>query len=366
MRRLRFASSLAALALGVVPQLRGAEPVKAKPAQAKPAPAKPAQPKLTQAEALAREMREVMLKNGDAVCRIEADDEHGRLRGTGFFIDADGTLLTSYSIGGASQDIVVAVGEQRYPATRLVADARAGIAVLKIVAERPVRFLKFGKAADLAVASPVITLGYPLDLPLSPSLGFVAGIELGCDNRFFATRHIRANIAVQRGQGGSPLMNQRGEVVGILISMVEENTGIFALPAEAAEKVLHDFRAYRRVRQGWVGVDVRPTDRPEHGSSARILTLLEEGPAFAGGIRAGDILLQVGAWKITNPEDVLNAAFFVTSTEPLTMRVSRGGKEMRFTITPLDPPDGNMPTIERQQPALLAAPDTDRGINLGK
>jgi serine protease Do len=356
MRRLRFASSLAALALGVVPQLCGAEPAKAKPAQ----------PRLSQAEALAREMREVMLKNGDAVCRIEADDEHGRLRGTGFFIDADGTLLTSYSIGGASQDIVVAVGEQRYPATRLVADARAGIAVLKIVAERPVRFLKFGKSADLAVASPVVTLGYPLDLPLSPSLGFVAGIELGCNDRFFATRHIRANIPVQRGQGGSPVLNLRGEVVGVLISMVEEGSGIFALPAEAAEKVLHDFRTYHRVRQGWVGVDVRPTDAPEHGSSARILTLREDGPAYAGGVRAGDILLQVGANKITNPEDVLNAAFFVTSTEPLAMRVSRGGREMKFTITPLDPPDGTMPTIERQNPTILGSSDEGKGINLGK
>ena len=366
MRRLRLlASSLAALALGVVPQLRGAEPAKAKPAQAKAAQPSPSQPKLPQAEALAREMRDVMSKNGDAVCRIEADDEHGRLRGTGFFIDADGTLLTSYSIGGASQDIVVAVGEQRYPATRLVADARAGIAVLKIVAERPVRFLKFGKSSALSVASPVITLGYPLDLPLSPSLGFVAGIELGCDGRFFATRHIRANISVQRGQGGSPVMNNRGEVVGVLISMVEENSGIFALPSEAAEKVLHDFRAYRRVRQGWVGVDVRPTDVPEHGSSARILTLREDGPAFAGGIRAGDVLLQVGAWKITDPEDVLNAAFFVTSTEPLAMRVSRGGKEMKFTITPLDPPDGTMPTIERQPPTFLASPDAAKGLNLG-
>ncbi len=353
MRRLRFASSLAAVVLGVVPQIRGAEPAVAKPS---PSPA----------EALASEMREVMRKTGDAICRIEADDEHGHLRGTGFFIDADGTLLTSYSIGGASQDIVVAVGEQRYPATRLVADARAGIAVLKIVAERPVRFLKFGKSADLAVASPIVTLGYPLDLPLSPSLGFVAGIELGCDGRFFATRHIRANITVQRGQGGSPVMNLRGEVVGVLISMVEEGSGIFALPSEAAEKVLHDFRTHRRVRQGWVGVDVRPTNAPEHGSSARILTLREDGPAFAGGVRAGDILLQVGANKITNPEDVLNAAFFVTSTEPIAMRVSRGGKEMKFTITPLDPPDGTMPTIERQPPTILGSSGDGSGINLGQ
>ena len=358
MKRRRFISSLAAVALGVVPQLRGAEP-------AKPAPSQP--------DALSRgvseAMGEVMRANGDAICRIEGDDEHGHLSGTGFFVDADGTVLTSYSVGGESQDITVTVGEQRYPATRLTADSRAGLAVLKIVADRPVRFLKFGKSTELTVASPIITAGYPFDLPLSPSLGLVTGFDITIrvdgKERFFATRHICANVAVQHGQGGAPVLNLRGEAVGVLISMFNGERGIFALPIEAAQKILHDFRTYGRVRQGWVGLDVRPAEKPEHGSSARILTLREDSPAFAGGVRPGDILLQIGAWKITGPADVMNAAFFVTSTEPLAMRVSRNGKEMKFTVTPLDPPDGTMPSIERQNPTILSS-DEGKGINLGK
>jgi len=350
MKRLRFASSLAAIAIGVVQQSRGAGPAETAPSLA---------------DALGREVREVMRKTADAICRIEADDEHGHLRGTGFFIDADGTLLTSYSVGGASQDIVVTVGEQRYPATRLVAEGRSGIALLKIAAGRPMRFLEFGKSSKLQIGDFVVTVGYPLDLPLSVSYGPVAGMEVGFDGRFFATRHIRANLPVQRGEGGSPVLNRRGEAVGVLISTVEENSGIFALPIEAAEKVLHDLRTYRRVRQGWVGVDVRPAEKPQHGSSARILTLREDGPAYAGGVRAGDILLQVGAWKITNPEDVLNASFFVTATEPIPMRVSRAGKEIKLTVTPLDPPDGTMPSVERQQPAVLGSSGDGSGLNLG-
>ena len=364
MKRFRAASSLAAIpafaaiaafAIGIVPQLCGAE-------LAKPAP--------SQAEALSREVREVVRRVGDGICCIEADDEHGHLRGTGFFIDADGTLLTSYSVGGASQDVIITAGEQRYPATRLVADARTGLAVLKIVAERPVRFLKFGKSTDLAVASPVITAGYPLDFPLSPSFGLVAGFDVktrvGNEDRYFATRLIRANLPVQRGQGGSPVLNLRGEAVGVLISTVEENSGIFALPIEAAEKILHDFRTYGRIRQGWVGVEVRPADAPESGSTARILKLREDSPAFIGGIRPGDILLQVGTRKITNPEDVHDAAFFVTATEQIPVRVSRGGKEVKLTLTPLDPPDGTMPTIEREPPLIPSTGDKRGIIGLGK
>ena len=359
MKRLRSASSLAAIAICCAVPSHGAEPARGS-APAKAVPAKPAAPKAANPW---QKMGEIHRKCEDAICRIEADDEHGHLRGTGFFVDADGTLLTSYSVGGTSQDITVTVGEQRYPAKRLIADSRAGIAVLKIIAERPVRFLKFGKSADLAVAVPVMTLGYPLDLPLSPSLGLVAGMDPGFEGRYFATRHIRANIAVQRGQGGSPVLNLQGEAVGVLISMVDGNSGIFALPIEAAEKILRDFRTHGRIRQGWVGVDVRPTDMPEHGSSARVQTLREDGPAFAGGIRPGDVLLQVGAWKITNAEDVMSAAFFVTATEPLPVRVSRDGKEMKLTVMPLDPPDGTMPSIERQPPTILT--EERKGLNLG-
>ncbi len=366
MKRRRFASSLAgaaavaALTLAGLAPARGADPARV---------AEPAKPALSQAEALSREVRDIVRKIGDGICCIEADDEHGHLRGTGFFIDADGTLLTSFSVGGASQDVIITAGEQRYPATRIVADARTGLAVLKIVAERPVRFLKFGKSTDLAVASPVITAGFPLDFPLSPSFGLVAGFEVktraGNEDRYFATRLIRANLPVQRGQSGSPVLNLRGEAVGVLIGTVEENSGIFALPIEAAQKILHDFRAHGRVRQGWVGVDVRQTETPAHGSSARILQLREDVPAFAGGLRAGDILLQVGACKITDPEDVLNAAFFVTATEPLPVRISRDGKEMKFIVLPLDPPDGTMPTIERQPETILGASE-EKGIYLGK
>lgn len=352
MRRLRFSSSLplvACAAIGALSRLSAAEPAIAAP---------------TQAEAISNEVREVVRKAGDAICRIEADDEHGHLRGTGFFIDADGTVLTSHSVGGATQDIVVTVGEQRYPATRLVADARSGIAVLKIDAKAPVRFLKFGKSTDLAPSSLVITAGYPFDLPLSTDFGPVAGIDSGFGGRFFATRHIRANLLVQPGQGGSPVINLKGEAVGVLISVLGVNRGIFALPSEAVEKVLHDFRTHGRVRQGWIGVDVRHADKAERGSAARILTLREDSPAYAGGVRAGDILLQVGAWKVTNPEDAMNAAFFVTATEALTMRVSRGGKEMKFTLKPLDPPNGTMPSIERQEPAVIGSSDDAKAIRL--
>src|SRR5687768_601315 len=108
------------------------------------------------ADQLSGEVRGVIDKTRGAICRVEGTDEHGALRGTGFFVDADGTLLTSFSVGGQSEDLVVTVGEEKYPATRRAADSRSGLAVLKVEAGEPLPFLKFGKSMEMGIGAPVI------------------------------------------------------------------------------------------------------------------------------------------------------------------------------------------------------------------
>ncbi len=314
-------------------------------------------------EAIGREVRAIFERSRSAVCTVEADDEHGRVRGTGFLMDATGTVFTSHSVGGETEDIVITLGKEKYPATRLVADTRSGIAILKVEADKPLPFLPGAKARDLAIATPLVVLGYPLEMPLSPSFGIVAGFDMGFQGRYFAARHIRANVPVQKGEGGAPVLNLRGEVVGVLISTLEGGSGLFALPIEAAQKVLGDFHRHGRIRQGWLGVDVRVTDAPEHGSSARIRNLRTDGPGYKGSLRPGDVLLQIGDWKITNPEDVLNAAFYLSAEDAVRIRISRAGHEHQFTIIPGDSPDGESPIVQRQETPIVGA---TTGLDLGR
>ena len=127
-------------------------------------------------QAFQQQTQAIFEKCGGAVVRIEASDTQGRLAGTGFFIDPNGTLYTAYSVGGETQDITVEFRGERHPATRLISDARSGIALLKIAAETP--FLTAGKTKNLAITSPVIALGYPQALPLTPSFGIVGGFDI--------------------------------------------------------------------------------------------------------------------------------------------------------------------------------------------
>lgn len=287
-------------------------------------------------EALSQSVRAVFDRSKNAVVKIEAADEHGALSGTGFFVDPNGTLYTCYSVGGESHDIVVCQGDAKYPATRLTADPRSGIAILKIEPQKNAAFLKLGKSRELGVASMVVTVGFPLNLPVTPNFGCVGGFDLKYGDRFFATSHIRANVPVQRGEGGAPLLNMRGEAVGILVSSLEGGVGCFALPIEAAEKVRQDFMRFGEARPGWLGIQFGKNDRAPDGSGVRVEDFVEDAPAAKAGLEKGDVLLQVGDTKIQSPEDVLAAAFYLTAGDEVSITVLRGDEKMTLNVQPAD------------------------------
>jgi len=304
--------------------------------------------------AIQEQIASVFDKCRGAVVKIQATDRHGRLSGTGFFVDPNGTIYTCYTVGGESQDIVVEFGDKRFPATRLVGDLRSGIAILKIAAETP--FLTCGKSHDLAVASPVITIGYPMDLPVTPAFGTVGGFDIKYMGRYFAATHIRANISVQRGEGGEPLLNLKGEAMGIVVSRLDSGSASFVLPIEAAEKVRMDFLRFHEVRPGWIGVHIKGGPEIVDGSNVLIDEVTPDAPGAKAGLLPGDILLQVGNHKIASPEDVLNAIFYITAEDDLRLRVARSGKDMEFLAHPIDPPDVNRPKSTSFEPIAGPTP----------
>ena len=306
----------------------------------------------TVADSLSTEVREVFERCKGAVVKVEATDKTGQLCGTGFFIDPNGTLLTSYSVGGESRDFVVILPNNAKTTARLlIADARAGIAMLKAEnVPNGTPFLPMAKTAELAVASPVVTVAYPMDMPLTPSFGMISGFDLKYLGRYFATTHIRASVPVQRGQGGAPLLNMQGEVVGVIISSIDNGSACFAIPSEAVEKVHRDYDRYGAVRPGWLGVVVCAVTGTQ-GSTAEVERLEVGAPAIKAGIKPGDILLKIGEVAIKSPQDVLNASFFLTAGENIPVVVWRDGKELSFQTEPAD-----RSSCEYRIPGLQAIP----------
>jgi len=276
--------------------------------------------------------RAVFEQAQSAIARITAMDDYGKLSGTGFFVDPAGTLYTAFSIGGVSRDILVHVGEKTYVARRLLADARSGIAILKIDATTD--FLPLSRSGLPAVASPVMTVGFPMEQAATPSIGLIGGYDRMVTNRYFTTTHIRANIPVQRGQGGAPLLDLNGRVQGILISGVEGGGACHVLPIAAAEKVRSNFMHYGEVRHGWIGVKVGEYPGASQHSSAVVEALEDSTPAKTSGLRSGDVLVRVGSIPVTEPEDVLDGSFFLTAGEDVELEVLRNGQSVVLTARP--------------------------------
>jgi serine protease Do len=282
------------------------------------------------AGAISREVRAIFERCGNGVVKIHAVDEHSELSGTGFFVDPTGTIYTSYSVGGEADNFTVQFEGKKYHATQLMADLRSGIALLKVDAATP--FLPIGKSAELGLATPVVAIGYPLDLPESPSFGMIAGFDRKYLGRYFSTTHLRVNLATQRGEAGAPLLNFKGEVVGILVSSVDSGSACYALPIDAAEKIRRDYVRFGDARHGWIGIDVQEADKTVEGSRAAMTQIRENTPAAGSGLQTGDILLQVGNVPVHQPEDVIDASFFISAGDSVPITVIRGSEKLTFTV----------------------------------
>src|SRR5437762_628919 len=302
------------------------------------------------ATAISHHVKEIFQRAAKAVVKIHGVDEHSEICGTGFFVDPTGTLYTAYTVGGEAGNFTVEFGGKQYPARQLVADIRSGTAILKVDETTPA--LPIGKSEELELATPVISIGYPLDLPKTPNFGMIAGFDRKCLGRYFSTIHLRVNAPTQRGEAGAPLLNMKGEVVGIVVSGLENNSACYAVPIEAAEKIRNDFVRFGEARHGWVGINVSEAAQPVEGSRAEMTQIMDDTPAAHSGIKPGDILLQLGQRKISEPEDVLDASFYITASDTVSITVMRGNHKLTSHVqATLHPASRTGPLLAPATPA---------------
>src|SRR5256885_10869961 len=284
-----------------------------------------------QEQSASQQVREIFARAAKAVVKIHGVDEHSEICGTGFFVDPTGMLYTAYTVGGEAGNFTVEFEGKKYPARQLLADIRSGTAMLKVDETTPA--LPIGKSDELELAAPVVSIGYPLDLPKTPNFGMIAGFDRKCLGRYFSTVHLRVNAPTQRGEAGAPLLNMKGEVVGIVVSGLENNSACYAVPIEAAEKIRSDFVRFGETRHGWIGVNnVSPASQQVDGSRAMVTQVPEDTPAARSGLKEGDMLLQVGKKKISDPEDVFDASFYISAGDVVPITVMRGNQKMIFHV----------------------------------
>jgi S1-C subfamily serine protease len=232
---------------------------------------------------------------------IKVDDRRQNVTGSGFLMESEGVVLTNEHVVERAEKVSVVVPGRpgRYTAEMVGTDKQTDLAVLRISAregEDPFPAVKIGQSDSLRVGEWVIAIGNPYGLEGTVSLGIVSGKGRDLEGEGLLNDFIQTDAMIDRGSSGGPLVNLRGEVVGV--NSRGQGRGIgFTIPIDTAKRVAHDLLAEGRIARGYLGVTIQPLDRelagywqiPEvHG--VIVSGVVDDSPASQAEMRVGDII----------------------------------------------------------------------------
>ncbi len=289
-------------------------------------------------ETMDAEVSALYEKSKDAIVRVHAAGSplYGLppRKGTGFFLDANGRVVTCATVVENAQSFWIQWRGQRVNARLLGADPLTNLAFLQADATNTPS-LPPGNSDELRVGSMLVAIGFPFDLPSAPSVGHVTGLDISCGKRVFPVNFIRAGCRLRPGQGGGPVFNSRGEVVGVVVAAHGEDQ-CYAVPMAAVRKVYADLLEKGQPQYGWVGLSVterRPgADATDAGWQVYVQDVASNSPAAAAGFQNRDVLLRICTNDIRRSADVLNTMFFHRCGEQIKMTVLREGVTQELTV----------------------------------
>jgi len=290
-------------------------------------------------------IRTASIQRTGAVVRVRSTDARGEVYGTGFAVDPSGTICTVTDLVRGSDTIVIMKDGKEYPCKILALDEGSGAAFLKMTGETPRSgqyFLTPRATYTPSPFSPVLTIGYSGEEEPSLSLGMITGTKSHEGDYYVRVPLHLAKIPLAEGEAGSPVSDLDGHLIGMLLAGNTQAGNCQILPAGAIEKLHTDLLRFGQLNPGWVGAVVEEAAVPEGNSSTRIASVETESPAKSAGLRAGDMILTLGNRRITQPDKLLEASFYLTAGEIVPMTIWRGGEIRRVQIHCIHPPEANL------------------------
>jgi len=294
--------------------------------------------------------------------------------GSGVIVRSDRSpglfVLTNHHVVGGSDggqvQIFLQDGRSLEP-ERIWSDAEADIAVLKLDRD-DLPAARLGDSDNVRVGSWVLALGSPFGLTHSVSQGIISarGRHMEELEEVKNQDFLQTDAAINPGNSGGPLVNMRGEVIGINNSIASNgggNEGVgFSIPINLARWIMNDLLANGRVRRGGLGVDLHPDFRPEDAvergldrpQGALIDRVHPDSPAALGGVLDGDVILSFGGISIRDLNQLINAVSMSPVGKPADVVVWRDRREVRLQVTVGDRDRALGPIPERSSP-----PDSD-------
>ncbi len=269
--------------------------------------------------------------------------------GSGVLIDEKGYVLTNYHVVKGAQQINVTLSEKgkekSYPAKIIGEDPRTDLAVIKIKSTRKFNYIKLGDSDKIEIGDWVLAIGSPFGLEHTVTAGIISAKRqvLSIDGRVYKGM-IQTDAAINVGNSGGPLVNIKGEVIGINTAIYAP-TGVFngigfAIPINKAKSILGQLIKKGKVTRGWLGVEIREVDKVianqfglKEEKGALINRVVSDSPADKAGLKRGDVIVKFNGKEV---DDVLSLQEMVGNTPPKTkvnVKVIRDGKFKVLYVT---------------------------------
>jgi len=260
-------------------------------------------------------------------------------RGTGFIIHPKGYILTAQHVVDKAKDIEVRVlGGQRLSAKIVAADAQVDLALLKVQTDRELPVLSLGDSDKIRVGEMAIVLGYPFGRESAMSLGIISRPGRSYPDSA-SYEFIQTDAGAYPGGSGGPLLNSKGNVIGLITMASERGNMGFATPINVVKRIMPRLLNGDKLVWGWLGVRMAEISvdqgkalglSPVRG--ALVSSVPHGQPADRGGVRKEDIILSVNDAQVDSPRDVLRMIGGLEAGKVVRLTILRNGKTIHLSV----------------------------------
>ena len=263
--------------------------------------------------------------------------------GSGVIISADGYIITNAHVVNDSTDMKVTLSDKReFPAKLIGADTKTDVAVVKVDAKGPLPTALLGDSSKLEIGQWAIAIGNPFGLDRTVTVGVVSGMGRADVGVAQYENFIQTDASINPGNSGGPLINSRGEVIGINTVIMSVGQGIgFAIPINMAKEVSKSLIEKGKVVRGWLGIGIQ-TLTPELAGGMRLKVksgvlvnkLYKGSPAMKAGFKVGDVVIAFDGRPVSESRELQSIVADTKVGKAVDVKVIRdgSGKTLRVRI----------------------------------